>query len=262
LAGVLGEDLSMRLFVDGKPSGQSKAPSLLKTDPKQGMQIGADDGSSVGEYKSPYSFKGLIDEVRLYFGELSPEEIAASVTDPTEAPAANATMVLACSFDDGTANDQSGLDNHGTIDNYDVKPAANGVSGKAMRFPGGGNAKKKRTTGSIVKYHWTEDIPLLARAMAKTGDTLVAAGPPDLINEEETFVKLTEGDEEVEKLLAEQDAALLGDQGAILWAVSAEDGARKAELKLPSLPVWDGIAIANGCLFIATTDGKVLCYGE
>ena len=142
------------------------------------------------------------------------------------------------------------------------RDAFNGVIGAAMRFPGGKTAR--RNSGSIVRYHWTEDIPLLARAMAmaKSGDNLIVVGPPDLMDEEETFVKLTEGDKDVEKLLARQDAALLGEQGAILWSVSTEDGAKKAEIKIPALPVWDGMAIANERLFIATTDGKVLCYGE
>lgn len=260
LAAVLGEDLSMRLFVNGQIAGKARASSLLQSDPKQGLQIGGDEGSAVGEYKSPYTFNGLIDEARLYFGELSPEEIAARAADPADTTAANATVVMSCSFDDGAAGDRSGLGNHGSLGG-NVNPASNGVAGGAMRFPGGGK-KGARNAGSIVQFDWTQDIPLLARAMAKTGDILIAVGPPDLIDEEEAFVKLTEGDQEVEKQLAEQDAALLGNQGAILWAVSTEDGAKQAELKLPSMPVWDGLAIAEEKVFIATTDGKVLCFGE
>ena len=66
----------------------------------------------------------------------------------------------------------------------------------------------------------------------------------------------------MQKLRAKQDAALEGENGAILWAVSTGDGEKRTELKLPSLPVWDGMAVANNKLFIATKDGKVLCYGE
>jgi len=32
-------------------------------------------------------------------------------------------------------------------------------------------------------------------------------------------------------------------------------------MKLDSIPVWDGMAVAQGRLFIATKDGKVTCFG-
>ena len=57
---------------------------------------------------------------------------------------------------------------------------------------------------------------LFARAMLLANQTLFVAGPPDLYEEEETFKQLAEGDPEVQKVLARQDAALNGAEGAVL----------------------------------------------
>ncbi|MCB1063270.1 MAG: PQQ-binding-like beta-propeller repeat protein, partial [Verrucomicrobiae bacterium] len=259
LAGVLGEDKSMKLYVNGKLAAEGKSTGLIATDPKQGMEIGADNGSAVGDYKAPMAFKGLIDEVLLFFGELSAEEIASHAVTPGDAPAANAELVLAVTFENSDAGDSSGKNNHGTIVGK-ASVASDAPAGKAMEFTGGGagGGGNAQPSGTLVKFDWTQDIPLLVRAMVKTSDALIAVGPPDLINEEETFKKLTEGDPEVLKVLADQDAALEGSQGAVLWAVSTATGEKLRELKLPALPVWDGMAVAGDRLFIATTDGKVL----
>jgi hypothetical protein len=44
-----------------------------------------------------------------------------------------------------------------------------------------------------------------------------------------------------------------------LWAVSAATGDRLAEQRLDASPVFDGMAAAGSRLYLATTDGKVLC---
>ncbi|HLF94278.1 MAG TPA: PQQ-binding-like beta-propeller repeat protein, partial [Planctomycetota bacterium] len=111
------------------------------------------------------------------------------------------------------------------------------------------------------KFTWTGDVPFLVRAMALAGPVLFIAGPPDLIDEEAAFQGLAKKDEGTKKMLAEQDAALAGAKGAILRAVSAADGKTLAELKLDALPGWDGLAAAGGRLYVATTDGRVICLG-
>jgi len=95
--------------------------------------------------------------------------------------------------------------------------------------------------------------------MVLADKTLFIAGPPDLMDEEETFNKLKAGDKSVQKTLAKQDAALTGKQGGILMAVSVADGKKLAELRLTSLPVWDGMAVAGGKLYLTTIDGRVVC---
>lgn len=270
LAGVLGKDKSLKLYLNGKAiPATGTAKTFITKNPAQGLNIGIDAGLGVGNYPNDFAFKGLIDEVRIFFGELSAKEVAAhyAATDG-KAPAANATLVLYTNFDDKTASDRSGMGNHGNLAN--VKALSDGKVGGALQFAGnsGSTGGKKKAGGNnaaaktLVQYNWTEDIPLLARAMLLADKTLFVVGPPDLMDEEETFAKLTEGDEEVQKIIAEQDAALNGSQGAILWAVDADSGKQLAKLKVESLPVWDGMAAAEKKLFLSTTDGKVICFGE
>ena len=47
----------------------------------------------------------------------------------------------------------------------------------------------------------------------------------------------------------------------ILWAASASSGEKLAQYKLDAPPAWDGLAAANGMLFLAMADGRVLCMG-
>ncbi len=266
LVATISTDKSMKLFVNGQLAGEGKAPGLIDSDPKQTMEIGADDSSAVGYYKSPFAFSGLIDEVKLYFGELSDEEAATLAKGEGSAPTAE-RVVMACSFDEGDAHDLSGNNNHGTL--LGGVTAAAGWKGGAALFTGAtgaaGTGKPKGNAvggGTLVQFDWTQDIPIIARAMVKTGSAVFVAGPPDMMNEEETFVELTEGDPEVQKLLAEQDAALEGEKGGILRAVSSKDGSTILDIEMASLPSWDGMAAAGGRIFITTTDGKVLCYSE
>ena len=68
-------------------------------------------------------------------------------------------------------------------------------------------------------------------------------------------------DPEIQRKLAEQEAAFEGRRGAILAAVSAADGKQLAAYRLKSMPVFDGMAAAGGRLYLAASDGKVLCLG-
>ena len=230
---------------------------MLATDPIQGMEIGADDQTGVGEYQAPFGLTGSVDEVRLYFRALTAAEVAASFAEPGKAPGGEG-LVLACSFNKGNARDASGRENHGGVVGGD---AVRGKAGNGMRFvaarkPAGGG----KSAGSFVEHRWTQEIPLFVRAMAKAGDTLLISGPRDVIDEEESFQKLTVRDAEIEKKLAEQDAILNNSEGALLWVVSAADGEKKAEVRLSASPVWDGLAFAGGRVIAVTEDGKVTTY--
>jgi outer membrane protein assembly factor BamB len=252
LVAVLTSEKKMRLYVNGKLAGSGAAPALINGDPVQSLEIGGDDLGAVGSYRSPHSFIGTIDEVRIFHGDMTTDEVVA-LADPTSKPKI-ATAVIICSFTDGDATDASGNKNHGKLDGV---RKTQGKFGIAMRFRG---SSSPRSAGSFVQHHWTADVPLLVRAMVKAGDKLVIAGPPDLIDEEETFSRLTARDDKVQKVLADQNAALEGAQGAILRVVSAKDGRNLAEYKLKSLPVWDSMAVAGGRLFFSTADGSVLAY--
>jgi hypothetical protein len=46
--------------------------------------------------------------------------------------------------------------------------------------------------------------------------------------------------------------------GSQLWVVSAADGNVLEKHALKTLPVWDGMAVADGSLYLAT-EGGVMC---
>ncbi|HUT32468.1 MAG TPA: PQQ-binding-like beta-propeller repeat protein [Planctomycetota bacterium] len=103
---------------------------------------------------------------------------------------------------------------------------------------------------------WSKEAPVAARAMVLAGRTLFVAGPPDVVDEDAAARALGAA---TQAKLAEQAAAMDGARGALLLAVSAADGGKLAAYRLGSAPVFDGMAAANGRLFLSTTDGKVLC---
>ncbi len=113
---------------------------------------------------------------------------------------------------------------------------------------------------TAVDYKWLSERPaLLVRAMVLADKTLFIAGPPDIADEKEAWGRFFEP--EIRAELDEQIAALEGRKGALLRAVSASDGKKLSEYNLESPPVWDGMAAANGRLYVAMKNGKILCFG-
>jgi len=88
---------------------------------------------------------------------------------------------------------------------------------------------------------WQKMIPVRVRAMVLAGNRLFAAGPPDVLDEKDPY------------------AAFEGRKGARLQVFSAADGALVTEQALASPPAFDGLIAAKGRLYLATTDGKILC---
>jgi len=247
LAGALTAEMELRIYVDGKLAASAKAPGLIASDPSDEMQVGADENSTVGDYNAPFAFTGLVDEVRIHHRALSAAEIEkrAGGTD-----ADKAKLVLAYSFDDGHAVDASGNKNHGRV----VGAASvKGKVGQAMKFTGGTGRGSK----FLVEHHWTQDVPLFARAMVLADGKLFVAGPEDLLDEEQAFKQID--DPNVRPKLDEQTTSLEGKKGAMLWAVSTTNGEKLSEHRLDSPPIFDGMAAAGGKLYMATQDGHVIC---
>ena len=116
-------------------------------------------------------------------------------------------------------------------------------------------ARGKAPKPAPLVYRWTTEVPLLARAMVVAGDTMFIAGPPDV-------VKTTgPSGEEALQLVNPQEThdAWTGKLGATLLAVSTASGEKLGELKLDVPPVFDAMVAASGRIFMATTDGRVLC---
>ncbi|MCX7014773.1 MAG: PQQ-binding-like beta-propeller repeat protein [Candidatus Sumerlaeota bacterium] len=159
------------------------------------------------------------------------------------------------------------------------RPAGSGQAG-LRPAPAAGDSKAPRRRGknyaagdwaarealplderSAANFQWRDESPpLMARAMVLAGKMLFIAGPPDIIDEED--VVKHPNDAEVKAKLAAQADAMDGKMGSSLWAVSTADGTKLGEVKLESVPVFDSMAFANGRLFMALADGRVVCLGN
>jgi len=102
----------------------------------------------------------------------------------------------------------------------------------------------KGRKGDIRNYAWQNDLPARPRAMLKAGDYLYLGVMP------------------VDVPPDDPHAAYEGRLGGQLWVLAAKDGAKVAEVDLERPVVWDGLAAGGGRLYLATTDGKLICMGE
>jgi len=128
------------------------------------------------------------------------------------------------------------------------------------------------TYATRVPYRWRQEVPLHVRAMvlvappagpgtSKDDKIIFVAGPPDVLDELNVDVgELMQSDALARRTLSQAQAAWDGERGARLWAVSAHDGTKLADYELDSLPAWDGMAAANGRLYLATVDGRLYCF--
>jgi outer membrane protein assembly factor BamB len=132
--------------------------------------------------------------------------------------------------------------------------SAEGKFGRATKL----TATAGSVRGFAVTHDWTVHVPMIARAMVLAGGTLFVAGPPDLIDEPAALRRIN--DPQIQRNLAAQAAALDGRKGALLMAVSAADGTELARYDIDCPPVFDGMAAAAGRLYMATVNGKVLCF--
>jgi hypothetical protein len=78
--------------------------------------------------------------------------------------------------------------------------------------------------------------------MVQADKTLVLAGPPNIFATDDPT------------------ATLEGKGRGLLQTVSAGDGKKQAEYQLESPPVFDGMAIAGGRVYLSTMDGKITCF--
>ncbi|MCU0872310.1 MAG: PQQ-like beta-propeller repeat protein [Pirellulaceae bacterium] len=106
---------------------------------------------------------------------------------------------------------------------------------------------------------WSVMLPILVRAMVASDDRLFVLGPEELMRQDEIKRRITE--DEVQKLMAEQEMALNGKSGSILLAVDKQSGKILSGHRLPKAPVLDGMAGAYGNLYLAATDGTLCCVG-
>ncbi|MEJ2704488.1 MAG: PQQ-binding-like beta-propeller repeat protein [Sedimentisphaerales bacterium] len=114
---------------------------------------------------------------------------------------------------------------------------------------------------TAASFRWRLDQPVMvARAMTAAGDALFAAGPPDVVDEREAFHN--PDDPQVQAKLARQAEAYEGRVGGQLWVMDKAEGAVVYRYALDTIPVFDGMAVAGDSLYMATTDGRVICLAE
>ena len=88
---------------------------------------------------------------------------------------------------------------------------------------------------------WGRRLGIRVTAMVRAADTIFVAGSPDIVDPKDPH------------------GAWEGRKGGVLAAFAAADGKPLAEHKLPAPPVWDGLAVAYGRLYISLENGDVLC---
>ncbi len=124
--------------------------------------------------------------------------------------------------------------------------------------------KKKRVRAQQPGFppsHWQTVSPeLMVNAMALGGDVLIVAGPPDLADETRMMDFLPGAHEAVNRQIRAQEAAWQGKRGGLLWAVNAKTGKKISEARLDTYPVFDGLIVAEGRLYMSMLDGTVRCY--
>jgi outer membrane protein assembly factor BamB len=109
----------------------------------------------------------------------------------------------------------------------------------------------RRSTGNkgqsvTTKEKWRVHIPITGKAMAAAGDLIFVAGEP-MTFKDPSYTNYV--------------AAYNGKLGGRLMAISTTDGKQRAEYTLNAAPVWDGMAIAEGQLYIGLMDGSIQCLG-
>jgi len=249
LVGVLAADGTIRVYVNGASAATPVAAGLLTGDPGETMQVGCDTGNNgIGNYATPFGFNGTIDQVRVYINRaLSAAEVLDHFTNPAAIPDADTNQPLFFSFNAGTAADDSGNGNTGTV--MGARVTTEGKIGKAFDF--------FNVAGSGA-YTWTQDVPLHVRAMTKAAGTLFIAGPPDVDDQEYSFDHF--GDRRVQARLRQQSLCFAGKMGGLMRVVTPATGDTLAEYRLSVPPVWDGMIAANGRIYMAMMDGTVVCY--
>jgi hypothetical protein len=91
-------------------------------------------------------------------------------------------------------------------------------------------------------FTWQTNVPVRARAMVLTENVLLLAGSPD-----------------VAQPGTDPYASVEGKLGGKLLVIQRDNGKTLADYTLGAVPVWDGIAVAEGQVLMAMQDGSVVC---
>ena len=87
-----------------------------------------------------------------------------------------------------------------------------------------------------------------------TRDAGCLAGPPDVFKAAGKTGAQALVLKDAEKALA----AWQGSSGGVLYRARRSDGKKVSQVKLPAPPVFDGMAVADGRIYLALKNGRVL----
>jgi outer membrane protein assembly factor BamB len=88
---------------------------------------------------------------------------------------------------------------------------------------------------------WSTRVPVRVKSMVVTPDQLIISGAPDMVDPQDPL------------------GAFEARKGGRAWSVSSKDGRKLQEHTLDSPPVFNGMAVAHGRLFVSQRNGKVVC---
>jgi hypothetical protein len=121
---------------------------------------------------------------------------------------------------------------------------------RSLKAPAAGADKAAKETktkrgqqqaGGGTKVLWQQDVGIRVTALVCAGDALFAAGSPDVADPQDPH------------------GAWEGRKGGLLGVFAADGGKQLAEYPLKSPPVWDGMAAARERLYVALSDGTIVC---
>ena len=107
---------------------------------------------------------------------------------------------------------------------------------------------------------WGVRVPILVRSMTMAKDNLYIFGPEELLDQKASLNTLDQP--ETQAIAQKQDAAYNGESGATLLVVDRSNGEMTEGYQLHTTPVFDGMVSAYSKLFIAMSDGSVICLGD
>ena len=105
--------------------------------------------------------------------------------------------------------------------------------------------QKKTNT---ARESWVTELPMKPRAIVRADQTLYVGGMTNEFDPNDPSAPV--------------NAEYSGQGQGMLRIVSASSGEALGELQLEAPPVWDGMAVSNGRLFVSTRAGAVVCFGE
>jgi hypothetical protein len=112
------------------------------------------------------------------------------------------------------------------------------------------NKRGKGKAATKSDYTWSNDCDLHVRAMVLADDRILVAGTSDILRTESM----------TRDVIAQQAALLESNTEQYIRIHSKQDGSKLAEFKLDAKPIFDGMAVAHGCVFIATEADELVCY--